>query len=455
QRICRRSPTTPPPPMTDHPEAAMLLHRIPPRPTRVRRARTLACWLTSGGAVAALVLQVACGASTGTDGGSAGATLSGTVRAASSSAVLEGATINFGPRQTTSDANGHFELTGLPVGAAFVQAERPGYLPDTASVTLRAGDNTYDFTLSGGGQVFVSDPTAMYVPAGVGPIRGVIVIVGGPLTNGFVTGGLIEPNLTLPDVEASLQLLGASLRDLAKSSHVALFGTSTLGMPNATTSDNGIFSVIDSVAALSGHPEMAAAPVLLLGFSSGGPEAAGLVSRNPGRTIGLIERKPKSVTDLSAPVALAVPTYVILAGLDEDVDNAGVELTVSANRSRGGLWAFAVEPGAHHSEATATLNAATISWISIALTLRLPSALGDPLIALDQTSGWLGNQTTLDIAPWASYPGDRTMASWLLSQSAATDWQALGREGTGGGSTRVGRLKHSPPPTGSVFGADR
>ena len=62
------------------------------------------------------------------------------------------------------------------------------------------------------------------------------------------------------------------------------------------------------------------------------------------------------------------------------------------------------------------------------LALRLPAAAGDPLVALDQATGWLGNQTTLDIAPWADYPDDRAAASWLLSESEATSWQVLGTE---------------------------
>jgi carboxypeptidase family protein len=42
-------------------------------------------------------------------------------------------------RQATSDANGHFELTNLPVGDATVRAERAGYLPAEESVPISAG----------------------------------------------------------------------------------------------------------------------------------------------------------------------------------------------------------------------------------------------------------------------------------------------------------------------------
>lgn len=401
----------------------MFVHRISPRRTTVQRARAIACRLTSAGAAVVFLLLVACGDSSGPDRG-ATATLSGTVRAAGGAAVLENAQIRIGTQQVTSDASGHFELTGLSVGTVTVQAQRPGYLSAQATVTLSAGANTHDFALTVQ-EIYESGANAIYVPGGVGPLRGVIIILGGPITSGFVTGERIAP-LDNPDLELSLQALAASLRALATSSHVALFGSTTTGMANSAASDNALFAAISSFAASSGHPEMAVAPVLLFGLSGGAPESAGLVSRHPERAIGLLERVPTSVTALTAPAALAVPTFVMQAELDEVVDNMAVGTIYSANRSLGGLWALAVELGIGHHVATSRGNAAAAGWISVALTLRLPVTPGDPLIALDQPSGWLGNQTTLEVAPWADYTDDRSTASWLLSQLAATSWQGLG-----------------------------
>lgn len=343
--------------------------------------------------------------------------------------VLENAQIRIGTQQATSDASGHFELTDLPVGAATVRVERPGYLPAEATVTLSAGANTHDFALAVQ-EIFVSGANAVYVPGGVGPLRGVIIILGGPITSGFVTGDRIAP-LDNPDLEVSLQALGGTLRALAASSRVALFGTSTIALANTGASDAALFTAMGSFAVLSEHPELATAPVLMVGLSAGGPEAAGLVSRQSDRAIGLLERVPTSVMNLTADAALAVPTFVMQAELDVVVNNTAVQTTYSANRSGGGLWALAVEPGVGHSVASSRGNAAMAGWISMALELRLPATSGDPLIALDEAVGWLGNQATLEIASWADYPDDRTVASWLLSQSAATAWQALGTAGGG------------------------
>ena len=387
------------------------------------RSRSIARRLTSGGTTLMILLLVACGDSSGPDGAAEGATLSGIVRTAGGPAVLEGVTISGGGQQATSDAGGHFELTNLPVGPATVRAERPGYLPAEDLVSISAGANTHDFVMSAQ-EIFVSEPYATYVPAGVGPLRGVIISLGGGVTtSGFVTGGNLEGT---GELEESLQALGASLRTLTKSAHVALLGTTIERLANSAASDDALFTAMARVAGLSGHPELAAAPVLTFGLDAGSAEAIGLALRHPERAIGVIVRVPTSVPDLTAPSALAVPTFVMLSELDDLVDNGQIQATFAANRSRGGLWALAVEPGIQHAAATATGNAANVGWIATALALRLPAAMGDPLVTLDEASGWLGNQTTLEIAPWADYPGSRSAASWLLSESAAISWRGLG-----------------------------
>lgn len=125
------------------------------------------------------------------------------------------------------------------------------------------------------------------------------------------------------------------------------------------------------------------------------------------------------------------------AELDNNANAMGI---FTGNRSRGGLWALAVEPGAVHAEASSEGNTVNVGWIGATLAARLPATAGDPLVALDEQSGWLGNQTTLEIAAWADYTGSRASASWLLSQSMAQSWQALQSPVGGGTPHRAGRM---------------
>ena len=372
----------------------------------------------------ALLVLAACGESSGPNEDGEGATLSGTVRSAVTSAALPDARVSIGTRQATSDQNGRFSLTDVPVGAATVRAERAGYQAEEAAVTVSAGANTRDFALSPR-EIYEAAGTATFVPAAAATLRGAIIILGGPVASGFVTGERLTPATSSPELESSLQNLGAGLRELAATSSVAILGSSTTGMANSSTSDDQLFAALSSAAEASGHPELANAPVLVFGLSAGAREASGLASRNPGRAIGLLVRVPSDVSTLTG-AALDVPTFVMQAALDEVVSNFSVRTKFASNRALGGLWSLAVEPGVGHSMASARGNSAALNWIRWTLDLRLPATAGDPLVTLDEASGWLGNQGTLEIAPWAEYPEGRQTASWLLSELAAASWKALG-----------------------------
>lgn len=352
------------------------------------------------------------------------ATLSGTVRSAGLSVPLADARIRTGTLEAISDANGHFELAGVPTGAATVRAERPGYTPVDAAITITAGANSHDFSLAVR-DIYAVGRHAVYVPAGVGAIRGVVVLLGGPVTSAFVAGGPFGPPDRPAEFEQSWQELGANLRAFATSERLALLGSRTTGMDNSATSDASLLAALSTVAEESGHRELAAAPLLFVGISGGSPEAAGFVSRHPERTIALFARVPAGLTTITEAAVLAVPTFVMQAEGDTWVNNFAVQATFSESRSRGGLWALAVESNVAHIQASSMGNSVMLAWLSNVLALRLPTTVGGPLVVLTESSGWLGNQTTLETAPWEDYAGERSTASWLLSEAAGASWRAL------------------------------
>ena len=376
--------------------------------------------------------MTACGGdSSGPGDGDDGNTLSGTVRAAEAPTVLAGATLTVGTHQATSDADGRFELSGLPTGPVTILVRRPGYLPAQAGITMTAGANSHDFSLTAQ-EEYLLGPVAVYVPAGAAPMRGAIVVLGGPPTRGFVTGENMSGAGAPPGHEEGLQALGADLRLLARTARVALIGTSTIAMDNSAASDDGLFTTVANAATASGRPELAGAPLLLVGLSAGSPEAAGLASRHPERAIGLLVRVPTSVSSLPPGPATGVPTFVMQAEEDQIDRNAAVRSTFAANRAQGGLWALAVELGVAHEDVSSLGNGSMVGWLGSALELRLPATAAGPLVPLDESAGWLGNQTTLDITAWADYPGNRAEASWLLSAGEAVSWKRLGSPQTGG-----------------------
>lgn len=383
-----------------------------------------------------LVLVAACGDSTGPSKTGGGATLAGTVRAAGQSIALAGATVSVGTLKATSDEQGHFELTNVPVGSATVRAERPGYEPAEATVKIVAGSNTHDFGLTAQ-EFYQLGAISAYVPAGVEPIRGAIIALGGPNTGGFVDGQKIS-SADDPVLEQALQELGTSLRALARSRRFALLGTKNTGMPNSSASDDALLSAVRNAGEKSGHPELIEAPILMFGLSSGGPEAAGMAARHAERAVGLLLRVPVGVVSLNSAAALAIPTFVMQAGRDDPQMNLRVKDGFLTNRARGGLWSLAVEPDVIHAQATERANGTCIAWLSQVLAMRLPSTPGAALNVLQEDAGWLGDQSTLSIAAWGDYAGDRTAASWLLNEATASSWKLLATPVSGGGGGGTG-----------------
>jgi hypothetical protein len=269
-------------------------------------------------------------------------------------------------------------------------------------------------------EVFEFGDFALYVPAGVAAPRGLLLALGGPDTRGFVTGKPL--GAPFPAVEASLQVLGQELRTLASTRGLAVLGTRRAALPNGPDSDQLLFDAIATAAALSAHPELSSTPVLVYAISGGTPQASGFVARNPERIAGLFLKVPAGVSSLSGD-ALRVPTYIVQAELDAFVNNVAITAAFEGNRGAGALWGRAMERGVPHHSLSARQRQVTINWMSTILSRRLPVRLSEPLRAIDETSGWLGDLATGESKRWAAYKGDRGAASWLPSNHTAKEWE--------------------------------
>jgi len=266
---------------------------------------------------------------------------------------------------------------------------------------------------------------AFYLPPEAASVRGVLLALGGPDTRGFPADSSF--GAPIPELEASLRLLGQEMRTLGGEFGLALMGTSLRGqeeLPNNPQSDEMLLAALADAAEQCHHPELARAPLLLYGISGGAPQAAGFAARNPGRTAALLLKVPAPPERLTGADALVVPTLVILAERDGTVDNDAVVAVFEANRRAGALWALAVEPRVQHHSLTPAHRALTVGWLRAAAELRLANSADQPLRAVAEPSGWLGHPG-VGIANWGDYPRDRTLASWFPSQATAEAWWAF------------------------------
>lgn len=263
---------------------------------------------------------------------------------------------------------------------------------------------------------------ALYVPASVPTVRGILLVLGGPDSRAFLSDGSF--GAPLPELEASLHVLGQDLRTLAAEHGLALLGTSRRGqdaIPNLLQSDELIFEAIAEAARVSGRRELASAPIFVYGISGGTMQAGGFTARNPERVGALLLKVPGPPERLSSAAALAVPTYLILAESDAIADNEAVVAVFESNRRAGGLWAVAMEPGAAHHSLTPSHRALTVNWLRAIVELRLGASVQDPLRDVPESAGWLGHPE-FGVSDWAGYDGDRRAANWFPSRATAEDW---------------------------------
>lgn len=266
------------------------------------------------------------------------------------------------------------------------------------------------------------DDFALYLPADVPTVRGLLLALGGPDTRAFITDGSF--GAPVPELEAALHELGREFRALALDHGLAMLGTSRTGqgkLPNQPQSDALIFEAITEASRISGRPELASAPIFVYAASGGTPPAAGFAARNPERVGALVMKVPGVPQRLGNPVALAVPTYLILAEYERFADNTAVVAVAAANRRAGGLWAVAMEPGVPHHAMTPSHRALTVNWLRAIVTLRLGAEALELLRNVPESAGWLGHPD-IGIANWADYTGDRQAASWFPSRSTAEEW---------------------------------
>jgi len=207
------------------------------------------------------------------------------------------------------------------------------------------------------------------------------------------------------------------------------FGFGIIGtqLPDPGYADT-LLDAMDDFAAMSGHPEIANAPVLCEGLSLGGYSAMEFAGAHPERTIAFLSGASGRVDAPTMPGFAQVPGLFYLGDEDPDLDNA-LERTdeVMAIRASGAQVAYFIQWGAGHERGFAD----ELGWkfLADAVRLRYPEGatpLDGPveLIDIPDDFGWLADQTTwqselTDVFPYDDAPGAAEDYFWLPTRDAA------------------------------------
>jgi len=195
----------------------------------------------------------------------------------------------------------------------------------------------------------------------------------------------------------------------------------------------------------SGHPELASVPWALWGHSGGGHWAGGMTLLHPERVaavwlrsgVPLLQPNPDRSTikpyTIPGP-ALGVPIMCNLGTKEgvtvKDGRFAGVwpanEEFFTAMRAQGALIGVAVDPLTAHECGNQRYLA--IPWLDACLSARLPEKPGAPLHPMPVAEAWLAPLLSTEALPAATFPGDAKTAVWLPGERIAKAWMQYGKD---------------------------
>lgn len=189
---------------------------------------------------------------------------------------------------------------------------------------------------------------------------------------------------------------------------------------------DALLGVVQSLAGETGHQELTDAPLLIWGHSAGGGAAESFVRRFPDRILAFVLYHSAGGGGDPAKASIRIPTLIVHAGKDTDVLGArnGPEGFWKRGRSTGAPWTFAVEPEATHGDLSEKAVDLMVAWIAAVVRQRLPSA-GTALRAVEDASGWVGNNKTGEVSLYGAFPGLKTEASWLPDEATARAWRTV------------------------------
>lgn len=260
-------------------------------------------------------------------------------------------------------------------------------------------------------------------------------------------------------------------QEAARAMGFGLIGYGTYARMNLSTGDNpvqikaAVQAVLDRAAAVSGHPEISNVPVGITGLSRGSFDSCYLARNWPERVISFA---PFCGGEWSNPTlsaaALKVPGFFSPGSYDSN-GATGPQMMESYFtwwRNQGAQVAFCVNWGSAHNIGSNQGWEAFWSWMIEVANLRYPRPMAPAqnattfptLINLNETSGWLADRAWFSalttpsttnvftpIAPYASYSGTKSTASWLPNETLARLYRAMNS------TDRVSRLSvplHSP-----------
>jgi hypothetical protein len=173
---------------------------------------------------------------------------------------------------------------------------------------------------------------------------------------------------------------------------------------------------------MSNHPELATAPIIGVGHSHGGDYWNWFNACKPERVAMIFCKSCGGVEYGGAALKTPILQEIGMNDLNE-TGSGKPRAGMFVNRSKGATMALVLGPGEQHMDFGAGARA---------MVLELLEALARPRLAegglreVDESTGWLGDNYTKAIAPFAMFTGPKGLSSFLPTMAIADHWKAFG-----------------------------
>jgi predicted esterase len=246
----------------------------------------------------------------------------------------------------------------------------------------------------------------LWLPEKAQRVSGLIVLVPGLQSDGLDLVNDLRWQLLA--AKWNFGLLGCTLRDRSGTYYLADKGTG-----------RALLEALQKLSRRSNHPEIKEAPLAMWGYSAGGQFNYNFTSLTPERVIAFVAVKGAYYDAPTDSRSRSVPALFFIGEKDEAIRVRNITDVFETNRRQGAPWCVAIVPNEGHGIGK-TVDFA-LSFFDAVIPQRLDHKGG--LRVLNQSTAWLGNVTSHEIAAASSYSQPASDAVWLPDESTALKWK--------------------------------
>ena len=194
-------------------------------------------------------------------------------------------------------------------------------------------------------------------------------------------------------------------QDYANEENIGLIGVSFKGGSYTNPvggSGNALLIALDSITSRNNIPEVYNLPFIMRGFSAGGVFSYNFSHWKPERVVAFVNIRGGGIS-VDTPENKHVPGLMLIGENDAPTRGERMINVVNTNRTIGGVWGYAIEPGAEHFSSLDASNFLAKKFFSAVLDLRVSNGTNE-LNDIPENSGWLGNNETKEIFLFSNYP---------------------------------------------------